>query len=213
MKLSSGLLPILATIALVSACKPKAPSAPKVEPAPRQEVAGPAAIILRTWTASDGRTMEGILLKRFEDAVVVRREADQREFTIPLANLSAEDHAYVKRTEMSVIKKVDAKALEKLINSLPKVIEGTGSNAYRPTYLTYHQNYQAQLKTIKAESLVRDVGMLRSRIESDLKKLRPVAGTVVKGGARDEVDDAVNICAWLEGPVTELANKLAALAP
>lgn len=50
----------------------------------------------RTWTSTDGRSLEGSLQSANETEVTVRRE-DGRTFPIPLASLSQEDQDYVKQ--------------------------------------------------------------------------------------------------------------------
>ena len=50
----------------------------------------------RTWTASDGRTLEGIFLSATEKSVMIRR-SDGRRFELPLTRLSEKDQAFVKQ--------------------------------------------------------------------------------------------------------------------
>lgn len=49
----------------------------------------------RTWTSTDGRALEAELVRVEGESVVVRRTADWRVFTIPLASLSEADRTYI----------------------------------------------------------------------------------------------------------------------
>lgn len=49
----------------------------------------------RTWTSSDGRSLEGSLLEAHETEVSIRR-SDGRRFTIPLSSLSESDREFVR---------------------------------------------------------------------------------------------------------------------
>ena len=50
----------------------------------------------RTWTATDGRTLEAEFVSTDGTSVVVKRASDRREFTLALAKLSEEDQKWVK---------------------------------------------------------------------------------------------------------------------
>lgn len=50
----------------------------------------------RTWTASDGRTLEATYLRANSQGVVVKRE-DGKEVTLPLRSLSTEDREFVEK--------------------------------------------------------------------------------------------------------------------
>lgn len=50
---------------------------------------------VRTWTSSDGRTLEAELVRVDGDRVVVKRSSDGREFTLRFGMLSADDQAFV----------------------------------------------------------------------------------------------------------------------
>ncbi|WOO43562.1 hypothetical protein [Rubellicoccus peritrichatus] len=49
----------------------------------------------RSWTDIEGRVLEAELIEEKGDSIVVRRKADQREFTIPLERLSEADILYL----------------------------------------------------------------------------------------------------------------------
>jgi predicted peptidase len=57
---------------------------------------------MRTWTASDGRSLEAEFLSATDKAVTLRRKADGKRFTLPLDKISEEDRAWVteKQAEM-----------------------------------------------------------------------------------------------------------------
>lgn len=50
----------------------------------------------RTWTASDGRTLEADYVSATDTEVKLRRASDGRVFTLPLTRLSDEDQAFIK---------------------------------------------------------------------------------------------------------------------
>jgi len=50
----------------------------------------------RTWTASDGRTLQGTYLRANSQGVIVKRE-DGKEVTLPLRSLSTEDREFVEK--------------------------------------------------------------------------------------------------------------------
>lgn len=49
----------------------------------------------RTWTDVEGRTVDAELLEITDDGVLVKRDTDGQEFTIPFARLSAADRTYL----------------------------------------------------------------------------------------------------------------------
>lgn len=70
-------------------------------------------LIARTWTATDGRTIEGELTGKTADSATIKRD-DGPTVTVPLASLSAEDRAFVARAKVaSTIQDAVAKFLSK----------------------------------------------------------------------------------------------------
>lgn len=51
----------------------------------------------RTWTATDGRTLEAVYLEHDDDSVKVKREADSRVFDLPLTGLAKADQEWLTR--------------------------------------------------------------------------------------------------------------------
>ena len=50
----------------------------------------------RTWTATDGRTLEAEFVSATDTKVTLRRDSDGKEFTLPLSRLSKEDQTFIK---------------------------------------------------------------------------------------------------------------------
>jgi len=66
----------------------------------------PAQSESRTWTAPDGRTLEGSLFEVHESGVVVRRSSDGRKLPLKWDMISAEDRKFVEKFE--AVKKANA---------------------------------------------------------------------------------------------------------
>ena len=79
---------------------------------------------IRTWTSSDGRTLEARYLEMVEDKVRVEN-ASGRKFTVPLTGFSPADQEYVK------------KAHDRSLFAEPRPFEGQGrGGAVSYTHLT-----------------------------------------------------------------------------
>lgn len=61
-----------------------------------------SAPLRRTLTATDGRTLDAVLLGRTETAVRIRRQADGQEFVIPLEKLAAADRDFIRASALPV---------------------------------------------------------------------------------------------------------------
>jgi hypothetical protein len=60
------------------------------------------AVLVRTLTGRDGRTLEALLLSRTATSVKVRRTSDSAEFTIPFTKLSDADCAFITNSALPV---------------------------------------------------------------------------------------------------------------
>ncbi|WP_309400871.1 hypothetical protein [Cerasicoccus maritimus] len=67
----------------------------------------------RTWTDTQGRSFEGILLQYDDETALIERTADKRQFKLPLKSLSAGDNAYIANL-------INQEHLEKVMKDLPK---------------------------------------------------------------------------------------------
>ncbi|RME67926.1 MAG: hypothetical protein D6781_12135 [Verrucomicrobia bacterium] len=67
----------------------------RFRPAPSPVIRPQYAATIRTWTAADGRTLEAEYLGHDAQTVTLRRAADSRTFTVPRADLSAADNAWL----------------------------------------------------------------------------------------------------------------------
>lgn len=119
----------------------------------------------RTWTDTQGRTLEAKLIEQSVNSVTVRRAADQREFSIPIDQLSAADRAYLAEIQHPT----PAVEMEETVSSFPEagldwdnkidvpddfeliiVLEDNESNTYhyRSNHFDFHSNVKLARKVV-----------------------------------------------------------------
>ena len=180
----------------------------------------------RTWTASDGRTLDAELVARTADTVTLKRETDSKEFSLPIASLSKEDQAFIKKSGIPVAKPVDEAALKALANRIPVIVAQPPLAADWITLTELHKKYQRSFSHIRPETVLQNAVKIRVDIERDIQILQPSASTTVKdppyllpsgkwskgGGAWAEVWSAQSALTWLRGPLSQHLEKIETLA-
>lgn len=76
----------------------------------------------RTWTSTDGNTVDAEFISATETHVTIQREADRKRFTLPIEKLSTEDQAWIKSNEEG-----DAAVEMELPSEVAGLIEARGS--------------------------------------------------------------------------------------
>ena len=101
------------------AAKPTEPKAAAIDPMPKEQAKAP--VLGRVWTSADGRTLEAELISRRVDTVTLRRNADKKEFTLPISNLSDADRVYLGTSSVPVteVKSFDLSRLNTLKTAIP----------------------------------------------------------------------------------------------
>ncbi|WP_309382246.1 hypothetical protein [Cerasicoccus frondis] len=79
---------------------------------------------VRTWTDTQGRSFEGLLLGYDENEVRIERTSDKRQFKLPRNKLSAEDNAYLDlRTQEAALEELLADAPKSFDEAFEKTID------------------------------------------------------------------------------------------
>jgi hypothetical protein len=189
---------------------PPAPVASRPLPEPpvqRLELKGDAAS--GVWTSRDGRKMKASYVSATETTVTVRRE-DGQVFTIPLANLSAGDGAWVAR--QSRPQGMTQKQLDELLARFPDP-PGLGSEVTNDLQQLY-EKYRGMVKFMRPNTVQSSLKMIRSKMVDDIKTLSSIAGTMggdwsgkrlsgQSAAAENGILSARRSISWLQGPLTE----------
>ncbi len=204
------------------------PTTPSAEPKvaidnpPRTEKPNPP-LIGRVWTSADGRTLEAELIARTKDTATLRRNSDQKEFALPLSNLSDTDRAYIASSSVPLtqIKTFDMARLNTLKAAMPTLTAIAPLDSSDPIVVDSLSKYKRSIQVLSTTGYSRSLEMIRGQIESDLKRLGPISGTVLKNppiltpmgwskgsGAWREVWAARSIIAWLNGPLNSYLSEL-----
>lgn len=205
---------------------PPACTAPASTPAPEPAPAAPppAPLVGRTWVSADGRKVDAELLSRTAETITIRRNSDQRHFTIALSTLSEADRTYVAASAIPLthVKQFDLDRLNQLKKSIPALSSHAPLESTFPSLQDLFTKYRRNIESISPTGYARSVEMVKTDIEADLKRLEPVAATNLtspptyhpnygwsKGsGAWREVWAARSAVSWLKGPLTRHINEL-----
>jgi hypothetical protein len=162
-------------------------------PAPEATPVPAAAVVqtdspLRTWTSRDGRTIQAEYIYATATAVTIKRN-DGRVFTLPLANLAAEDADWVARHPRSIEpaalrKEPDAPArpvisqvqIDSLVATFPAP-PSLHSREITNDLKQLHTKYLDMVKFIRPGTIPQNLKMIRAKIADDVKQLEPVAQT------------------------------------
>lgn len=185
----------------------------------------PLVAEVRVWTAKDGRSLEAELVRRTESEITLKRSADGKEFTLPLASFSDADQAWVGQSGVAITKPVDAEKLKALQASVPKLKVNAPLDANWPGCIQLQDKYTRAVAHIRPETIAQNVKNILLDMERDLKVLKPITetrltnppmfinGTWTKGsGAWSDVWAARSNMAWLQGPLFQHLSKIEALA-
>lgn len=179
---------------------------------------------VRNWTAKDGRVLEAELIRRTETDVTLRRTADGKEFTLPLAGFSEADQAWVAQSTVAITKPVDVEKLKALQASVPKLKVDAPLDANWPTCIQIRDKYVRAIAHIRGETIAQNVKNIQLDMDRDLRVLKPITetrltnppvfvnGTWSKGGgAWADVWAARSNIAWLQGPLLQHLSQIEAL--
>jgi hypothetical protein len=189
-----------------------------------KETTNSAPAIGRTWVSTDGRKVDAELISRTVDTVTIRRNADQRHFTIPLTSLSEADRKYVAVSNVPVqqIKQFNVERLNQLKKTIPAISAHSPLESSFPSLTDLFNKYRRNIESISQTGYARSLDMIRMDIEADLKRLEPIAATNLsnpptyyqnhgwsKGsGAWREVWAARSSVNWLKGPLNQHLTEL-----
>lgn len=194
-------------------------SGPEVKNVPVQPATG------RIWTSTDGRTVAAELISRTSDSITIRRNEDLKEFSIPLNKLTAEDQAHVRASgiPITVIKQFDVSRLNELKRTIPTLTAVAPLESSYSTLVDHYNKYKRRIEFISETGYERHLQMLRHEVESDLKRLQPIASTSLRdaptfnsstyswssgSGAWKDAWAARSIIAWLQGPLNRHIDEL-----
>ena len=193
----------------------------------------------RIWTSIDGRTMEAELLARTTDVIRIRRNSDQKEFSLPLKNISELDREYVNKSgvpitvfaktndaPLKIVPQFNAARLAILKSTIPPISAIAPLDSNDQNLINIFSSYKRNIESINAVGYARHIQLLRDKMVSDIAKLTPTAASNVanppifsplygvwsKGsGAWKEIWAARSTLAWLNGPLRNYITELEAL--
>ncbi len=184
----------------------------------------PLSAEVRSWTSKDGRVLEAELMRRTETDITLRRGADGKEFTLPLAAFSEADQSWVAQSQVVISKPVDVEKLKELQASVPKLTVNAPLDAKWPSCIQLQDKYVRAIAHIRAETIGQNVKNILLDMERDLKTLKPITETRLTnppvfvngvwskgGGAWSDVWAARSNMAWLQGPLFQHLSKIEAL--
>lgn len=192
-----------------------------IDSLPKEPVKAP--ILGRVWTSADGRTLEAELISRRVDTVTLRRNADKKEFTLPISNLSDADRVYLGTSSVPVtqVKSFDLSRLNTLKTAIPTLAAIAPLDSSDPIITDSYSKYKRSIQVLSQTGYARSLEMIRGQIESDLKRLAPISVTILKNppilttmgwtkgsGAWREVWASRSIMAWLNGPLNNYLTEL-----
>lgn len=149
----------------------------------------------RVWTAKDGRTLRGDYVSATDDSVTVKRE-DGLTVAIPLASLSDADVTWVKNQPKPRV--ITREEIDKIVARFPR------PRHYSNEMQELYDRYESMVKFIRPDTLPANMKMIRSKVEDDVKRLRPIAATNPRGvyyssAAGPQIVAAQRSLNWLEG--------------
>jgi len=185
---------------------------PAEQPQPQQQ----APVFGRTWTAKDGRTIEGEYISATKDAVTVRR-ADGTTVTIPFSLLAESDVSWVGRQPKPVV--VTQEDINNIVQRFPRppsLSSGEVTNELKQL----HDKYLSMVKFIRPGTIPANLKMIRNKIDADIKVLTEIAATRHGDGsgrrrsgqsksAENSILSARRSLSWLQG----LSSYLKAFDP
>lgn len=169
------------------------------------------------WTSRDGRTIKATFLTATDSAVTVRRD-DGQVFTIPFANLSPNDVAWV--TRQARRPGITQQQLDEIVARFPHP-PGVGMEVTNDLR-QLHEKYRGMVKFLRPNTLDASLKMIRSRMADDVKTLSHVAGTRTgdwtgkrgsgqSAAAESAILSARSSLGWLEGELSEHIRAYEAL--
>ena len=184
-----------------------------------------ASLGAKTWTSVDGRTIDGELISKTENAATIKR-TDGVVVTVPLEKLSVADREFVLTAAVEAQKTVDAAKLKALQNSLPQLRALSPLESNWPSCVQVYDRYKRAVAHIRPETLEQNLKNIRADIERDVRTFTPLAQTNLKSpptqykdgswskgsGAWGDVWAAKSNIAWLNGPLSKHLDKIEALA-
>lgn len=199
---------------------------PATEPVPKP--AEPETAV-RTWTSKDGRQIQAEYISATTTAVTIKR-SDGGVFTIPFTNLSATDVVWIEQQPKSTQPptppsptttpaplvaprpQITQKQIDQIVNGFPAA---PALNGYEVTndLKQLHLKYLGMVKFIRPNTVTSNLQMIRSKIDDDIKRLSPIAGTASgdwtgkrnssqSAAAENTILSARRSLTWLQGPLT-----------
>ena len=179
-----------------------------------------------TWTSRDGRTIKADYVSATSTTVTIRR-SDNAVFTIPIANLSADDSAWIAKqpkpiepapaslpavTPSKPLIVITQQQLDKIIASFPAAPALNGREVTNDLQ-QLHIKYLGMVKFFRPNTLGPSIKMIRSKISDDIKVLSNIAGTSSgdwsgkrgssqSAAAENAILSARKSISWLEGPLS-----------
>lgn len=169
----------------------------------------------RTWTSTDGRTIEAEFLGWEGDAIVLQR-ADGPRFTLALDKLSPADQKFAQRQPRKPAPhEVDpSQALAELAVTLP--IQSVGpQNSWdpkNPECVQVYQKYRSLFAMAKRDTIPSISKMIHTQMDRDLAQFAPIASTKSKNGASLSTLAAQCNQSWIQGALAKHLAKFDSLA-
>jgi hypothetical protein len=180
-----------------------------------------------TWTSRDGRTMKADYVSATSTTVTVRR-SDNAVFTIPIANLSADDSAWIAKQPKPIepapaplaavvapskpLIVISQQQLDKIVATFPTAPALNGREVTNDLQ-QLHSKYLGMVKFFRPNTLGPSIKMIRSKVSDDIKVLSNIAGTASgdwtgkrgssqSAAAENAILSARKSISWLEGPLS-----------
>jgi hypothetical protein len=181
----------------------------------------------RTWTSTDGRTIEADLIAKSPTHARLRMTGGGQTVNVPLERLSEADRKFVSQTPTAAIPVFDQAAFQKLIAPLPSPSVEAPLNVNHNDIVQTCARYDRAFASITQTTIPGNIKIIRAMIDTDLKRLIPITSTSLAnpprltplgnwtkgGGAWAEVYAARALVPWIKGPVESRLVALERLAP
>lgn len=145
----------------------------------------------RTWTSRDGRTIKAEYISATTTSVTIKR-SDGIVFTLPIANLSDSDAAWIAKHPQSIQPTLLHRETTPAPAPRPQItqqqIDNIVADFPSPPSLGYsevtndskqlHAKYLSMVKFIRPNTIKANLAMIRAKIDDDIKRLDPIAGTI-----------------------------------
>jgi hypothetical protein len=217
----------VAPVSEVKISDASAPSTALVPPPPVPEPVAPETAV-RAWTSKDGRQIQAEYISATTTAVTIKR-SDGIVFTIPFTNLSGTDVAWIEQQPKSTQSptlpsaatpappvaprpQITQKQIDQIVTRFPTA---PALNGYEVTndLKELHLKYLGMVKFIRPNTITPNLQMIRSKIDDDIKRLNPIAGTASgdwtgkrnssqSAAAENTILSARRSLTWLQGPLT-----------